>query len=116
MKISIQVAENFKKKAKPLLRKYPSLRIELKLLEQTLTKNPTFGTPMGGQVYKIRLAIKSKGRGKSGGARIITYLEIEFIGEETTSEQTVVNLISIYDKAEIATLTDSEIQKIISNL
>lgn len=79
MKVSIRVAENFKKEAKPLLKKYRSLKDELTALEQELVQNPALGTPLGAQIFKIRLAIKSKGRGKSGGARVITYLEIEFL-------------------------------------
>ena len=79
MKISIRVAENFKKKAKPLLRKYPSLRIELKLLEQTLTKNPTFSTPMGGQVYKIRLAKKVKDVAKVEGPELSPILKLNLL-------------------------------------
>jgi mRNA-degrading endonuclease RelE of RelBE toxin-antitoxin system len=116
MKVSIRVAENFKKEAKPLLKKYRSLKSELAALEQELILNPGLGTLLGNQIFKIRLAIKSKGRGKSGGARVITYLEIEFLTENHIEEITVVNLISIYDKGELDTLSDSEIQKIISNL
>lgn len=67
-------------------------------------------------MYKIRLAVKSKGRGKSGGARVITYVEIGVLAENSTSEGTVVNLISIYDKSELSTLSDSEIQRIIRSL
>jgi mRNA-degrading endonuclease RelE of RelBE toxin-antitoxin system len=116
MNVRVQVAENFKKEAKPLLKKYPSLRSELASLEIDLCNNPALGTPLGGNVYKIRLAVKSKGRGKSGGARVITYVEIGVLAENSTSEGTVVNLISIYDKSELSTLSDIEIQRIIRSL
>jgi len=59
MKVSIRVAENFKKEAKPLLKKYQSLKAELATLEQELFLNPTLGTPLGAQIFKIRLVIKS---------------------------------------------------------
>jgi len=116
MKVSIRVAENFKKEAKPLLKKYRSLKDELTALEQELVQNPALGTPLGAQIFNIRLAIKSKGRGKSGGARVITYLEIEFLTENPGQEITVVNLISIYDKGDLDTLSESDIQNIIRNL
>lgn len=116
MKVEVRVTENFKKEAKPLLKKYPSLKSELASLEIELLQNPTFGTSLGNHIYKIRLAIKSKGRGKSGGARVISLLEMEFFKQESSEQQTVVNLISIYDKSELPNLSDAEIQRIIRNL
>jgi len=65
------------------------------------------GDDYGANIYKIRLASKSKNTGKSGGFRIITYL----IDEKTTGCE--INLITIYDKSEDATITKSEVLKII---
>lgn len=62
------------------------------------------GTPLGRNCYKIRLAVSSKGRGKSGGARIITNIVI--------SEETVY-LLSIYDKSEKENLTDKELLELL---
>lgn len=70
------VSANFKKEAKKLIKKYPSLRSELAFLGESLSQNPNQGTPLGNQVYKIRLAIASKGVGKSGGARVISFVHI----------------------------------------
>ena len=55
----------------------------------------------------MRIAITSKGKGKSGGARIITYLQIE---------ETTVYLIAIYDKSEQANISDSEIKKLLEDI
>lgn len=55
-----------------LTKKYRSLKSELENLGKELSENPTSGTPLGNDVYKVRLAISSKGKGKSGGARVIT--------------------------------------------
>lgn len=49
-----------KKEAKKLAKKYPSLKTELVELFGILTDNPTLGTPLGNDIYKIRLAIASK--------------------------------------------------------
>jgi len=46
----------------------------LKLLENALLSNPYQGIPLGHNYYKIKLAIQSKGKGKRGGARIITFV------------------------------------------
>jgi hypothetical protein len=62
------------------------------------------GTPIGKNCYKIRIAISSKGKGKSGGARIITHYVI--------TDKTVY-LLSIFDKSERENLTDKEIKELL---
>lgn len=62
----------FERQIKKLSKKYPSLKFEYLNLVQSLEVNPNQGTPIGRKCFKIRLAIASKGKGKSGGARIIT--------------------------------------------
>ena len=66
--------------------------------------NPTMGTPIGRSCYKIRLAIASKGKGKSGGARVISYY---YIRGET------VYLLSIYNKAEQENISDETVAELI---
>jgi mRNA-degrading endonuclease RelE of RelBE toxin-antitoxin system len=81
----------FDKQLKRLVKKYPSLKIEYEELLDILEINPETGTPLGNNCFKIRLAIASKGKGKSGGARVITNV---IVIEET------VYLLSIFDKSE----------------
>lgn len=107
MNYSIELSANFKKEAKRLAKKYPSLKTELAALFAELEVNPTTGTPLGNDIYKIRLAIASKNKGKSGGARVITYLYIE---TET------VYLLTIYDKGEKEDLKPNELKDIIESL
>ena len=94
-----------------LIKKFPSLKKELRDLETELLKNPEHGTPLGQNAVKVRLKISSKGKGKSGGARVITYLETVLNIEETT-----VTLLAIYDKGETATITNKELSALIKNL
>ncbi len=117
-KPEIRVTRNFARDAKPLLKKYPSLDKELRLLYDELKKNPDLGQPLGNNAYKIRLAIKSKGKGKSGGARIITYLETEIIGyfETDKTQNITVNLITIYDKSEVCSISLKEIKELIQKI
>ncbi|MBF9252438.1 hypothetical protein I2I11_03955 [Pontibacter sp. 172403-2] len=117
MKVEVKVTSNFKKQAKPLLKKYPLLISELDKLENELTKNPKLGKPLGSDAYKIRLSIKSKGRGKSGGARVITHIESEIIGViEQVEEAFTVNLLTIYDKSDTESITDKELKGLIKNI
>lgn len=67
---------------------------------ESLEDNPLMGTSIGKDCYKIRMPIRSKGKGKSGGARVITYVKIV---DET------VYLLSIYDKSEQASISEKEI-------
>lgn len=95
------------KRLKKLVKKYPSLKKDLEALFDLLKTNPTQGTSLGRNCYKIRLSITSKGKGKSGGARIIT----NFVFVDST-----VYLLSIYDKAEKASLTDKELIELLNNI
>ncbi len=70
----------FDKKLKRLAKKYPSLKNEFAELLESLEQEPEQGTNLGNNCYKIRIAIASKGKGKSGGARVITNF---VIAEET---------------------------------
>ncbi len=76
MNYNVEVSDNFKKGAKRLIKKFKSLTSEIKGLIATLETNPIQGTPLGNNIYKIRLAIKSKKKGKSGGARILSFVLI----------------------------------------
>ena len=95
----------FQRQAKRLSKKFPSLKNELNQLKESLYLEPKQGKPIGNDCYKIRLAIKSKGKGKSGGARIITHLHIT---------ATKVYLLCIYDKSEKEELTDKELKNLLS--
>jgi len=77
MSFNIRLSENFKKEAKSLSKKYPLLKNEIDILGKELSQNPTIGIPLGNDVFKIRIAIKSKGRGKSGGGRVITFVKTD---------------------------------------
>ena len=103
MSYRIEITRHFEREAKPLLKKYASLKSELNALGEELKENPEKGAPLGNNLYKIHLAIASKGKGKSGGARVITYLK---------TEQGNVYLLSIYDKGDRDSLSDKEIKDI----
>lgn len=104
MSYKVIVSDTFKKEAKRLSKKYPSLKKELEVFGRELSENPTQGTPLGSNVYKVRLAISSKGKGKSGGGRIITYCQVL---------ETTVVLLSIYNKGEKDTITDKEVSELL---
>lgn len=102
MDVSIKTIPEFDRRAKRLAKKYKSLKSDLQQTVLSLRQNPTQGNDLGSGVYKVRLAITSKGGGKSGGGRILTYA-IK-ISDPDIYE---VTLLTIYDKSEISNVTDS---------
>jgi mRNA-degrading endonuclease RelE of RelBE toxin-antitoxin system len=104
MSYNVKSIAVFEKQAKRLIKKYASLRKELLELVQELKENPEQGTAIGKGCFKIRISIASKGKGKSGGARVIT----NFVVTDAT-----VYLLSIYDKSEKENLSDKELTELL---
>ncbi|SDE32545.1 mRNA-degrading endonuclease RelE, toxin component of the RelBE toxin-antitoxin system [Mucilaginibacter pineti] len=100
MSYKILLTPSFERELKKLSKKYLSLKGDLSVLLTLLKEDPTTGKSLGNDCYKIRLAISSKNKGKSGGARVITYVKI--VDE-------VIYLISIYDKSDTDSISDNEI-------
>ncbi|WP_035565768.1 type II toxin-antitoxin system RelE/ParE family toxin [Hymenobacter sp. IS2118] len=101
MSYKVEATEVFEKRLKPLLKKYPSILSDLRLLNQQLAENPHQGDGLGQNCYKVRLAIRSKNTGKSGGARVITLVQI-------LDEQVL--LLTIYGKSDRADLRPGELE------
>ena len=97
MNFNIVTTPPFEKELKSLIKKYPSVKKDITDLVASLTKEPKIGTALGNDCYKIRMAITSKGKGKSGGARVITFVQII---------ETTIYLLSIYDKADTSNISD----------
>jgi len=104
MNFEVIVTEPFERKFKRLSKKYKSLKSDLKPLVESLVQTPEQGVPLGKDCYKIRLAISSKGKGKSSGARIITLVRILKVR---------VFLMDISDKSEQPNISDKELQRLI---
>ena len=107
MSYKILLTSRFEKELKRLVKKFPSLKEEFTTLINDLINNPTSGTFIGNDCYKIRLAIASKGKGKSGGARAISYVYIE---------SNTIYLLTIYDKSEKEDLKTNELKEMILGL
>ena len=108
--VTFNYTEEFLRQAKRLAKRYRSLADDIDTLQHELMKNPNTGIDLGGGKHKIRLAVKSKGGGKSGGLRIITLnVVVEFA-------ETCINMLTIYDKKEISNVSEQYINQIIRNL
>ena len=104
MNYEILTTENFDKKAKSLAKKYHSLPGDLEKLKKELLENPETGDDLGNNLRKVRMAIASKNKGKSGGARVITCnILIDFAS-------TKIYLLTIYGKGEQESISKQEIE------
>jgi hypothetical protein len=112
--VIVTYGPHFKRELKPLAKKFASLPDELEHLATRLAGNPRLGTSLGKDCYKIRLAVRSKGGGKSGGMRIITYVVVRLrLGADGVA---TVYLASIYEKSERENITDAQLKALIAAL
>lgn len=107
MKYSVKPSESFLKESKRLKKRYPSILSDITALQEEILANPALGTDLGNGLRKIRMRITSKGRGKSGGARVITFTVVVAV------EEAEINLLYIYDKAERSTVSAGEIEELL---
>lgn len=110
MEVNIELGPEFKRQFKRLAKKYHSLRQDIASWKQEIQENPLVGDDLGGGVRKIRMAIADKGKGKSGGARILT------LNVMVSEDGMNVTLLTIYDKGEISNVKDEFIEFLIKNL
>ena len=107
MSYSIAFIASFERAAKKLSKKYPSFKKDLEEVSQKLREEPEQGVELGNNCYKVRMAIKSKGKGKSGGGRLILCLRIE--------HQTIY-FLTVYDKSDKETITDKELEHFLEQI
>ncbi len=103
----IEALPAFVRELKRLGKKYPSIGKDLEKLGETLLQHPRTGTAIRRGARKVRLAIGSKRKGKSGGARVITYF-VEHAG--------VLYLLYLYDKSELENVSDADLDAWVSHV
>lgn len=110
MSFEIIPTPDFARSLKVLAKRHKSLKQDMSVFVSSLKENPLQGTEIAPNIRKVRLTITSKGKGKSGGARIITY--IMAVSEDAGN----VYLIDIYDKSDYDTVDVSVLKKMIADL
>lgn len=107
MSYEVIAIPNFKREIKKLAKKFRSLKDDYAELLDSLEEDPEQGSPLGNNCFKIRMAITSKGKGKSGGSRVITHLKVS---------RTAVYLLSIYDKSDKENISDKELKELLKEI
>lgn len=100
----------FSKEFKRLAKRYKSLAKDYEMFLEGLKANPMQGVEIAPNVRKIRMAISSKGKGKSGGARVIT------LNALVSEHDGKVYLLLIYDKSETSNVRMEAVKQIVDEL
>lgn len=108
--ITVSVSDDFAKEAKRLAKKYPSFKQDYKGFLESIKNNPLQGDEITKNIRKIRMAIKSKGKGKSGGARVITFNVLANI------ENGQVVLLLLYDKEDASTVKVNVVKQLVRDM
>lgn len=107
MNYNIETTASFDKEAKRLSKHYTSFKKDYEVLLDELSNNPQQGTDLGHKLCKIRMKITSKGKGRSGGARVISFTVI------VSEEEAVLKLLFIYDKSERSSISEKELEDLL---
>ena len=108
--ITISVSDDFAKEAKRLAKKYPSFKQDYKDFLVSIKNNPLQGDEITKNIRKIRMAIKAKGKGKSGGARVITFNVL------TDVENGHVVFLLLYDKEDASTVKVNVVKQLVRDM
>ena len=108
--ITVSVSDDFAKEAKRLAKKYPSFKQDYKEFLESFKNNPLQGDEIAKNIRKIRMAIKAKGKGKSGGARVITFNVL------TDVENGHVIFLLLYDKEDASTVKVNVVKQLVREM
>lgn len=109
MNCEIVITDTFFKELKYLSKRYKSIKQDIATLADQLRDNPLMGVDLGYNLRKIRMAIKSKGKGKSAGARVIVHVLI------FTEPSAIVRMLTIYDKSDRSDIADHELIELLKS-
>ena len=102
--MNFEVTTEFEKALKKLSKKYRSMKADYLEFLDELEQNPLIGDEIFPNCRKARIAISSKGKGKSGGGRVIFYIEV--------TDNNII-LLYVYDKSEMENVQTAFIEQIL---
>lgn len=108
--ITVSVSDDFARDAKRLAKKYRSFKNDYAEFLKSIKENPLQGDEITKNIRKIRMAIGSKGKGKSGGARVITFNIL------TDVQNGQVVLLLIYDKEDASTIKSNVVKQMVRDM
>ena len=107
MPTNVSILPEFRKRVRSLRKKYPSITYEVRQLVATLQGDERPGDRLRGTgytVYKVRLPNRAARRGKSGGFRVVYFVQLA----------DSVTLLTVYSKTERRDISVREIQQLVA--
>ncbi len=114
MPYNVQLTSSFKRSVKKLKRRYPhiqdDIRDDIRDGVELLLHTPQLGVTVSasGGIRKVRLANRDARRGKSGGYRLLYYLEDE--------ETQALYLLLVYSKSDRENVTKRELKQLLDEV
>lgn len=105
--MKILLHPQFERDVKVLSKKYRLLENDIDAFIESLETEPIQGKALGQNRYKVRLKITSKGKGKSSGGRVITYVRIS---------EDELWLLTMYDKSDIENVNDKFLDDLVKKI
>jgi mRNA-degrading endonuclease RelE of RelBE toxin-antitoxin system len=110
MSFEIITSDYFDAEVKKLAKRYRDFKEDLKAFRKEIVENPQLGVEIAPNVRKIRMRISAKGKGKSGGARVITFNAF------VSKQEGRIYLLLIYDKSDASNIKMNVVKKIIKEI
>ncbi len=110
MTYNVRLTASFKRSVKKLKRRYPHIKDDVQEGVELLLQTPQLGVvvPGSGGIRKIRLPNRDAKRGKSGGYRLLYYLE--------DTESQALYLLFVYSKSDRADVTRRELKQLLDEM
>jgi mRNA-degrading endonuclease RelE of RelBE toxin-antitoxin system len=110
MTYKVQLTASFKRSVKKLKRRYPHIKDDLQEGVELLLRTPQLGViiPRSSGIRKVRLSNRDAKRGKSGGYRLLYYLE--------DHESQTLYLLFVYSKSDRASVTQRELKQLLDEM
>jgi mRNA-degrading endonuclease RelE of RelBE toxin-antitoxin system len=110
MTYNIQLTNSFKRAVKKLKRRYPQIQDDIRDGVELLLQVPRLGViiPNSGGIRKVRLPNRDAKRGKSGGYRLLYYLEDD--------QSQALYLLFVYSKSDRAAVTLHELKQLLDEM
>src|SRR5580704_11320018 len=97
--LKVEQTELFKKLVKELRKRYRRIERDIDLYVDNIHDISDIGISLGKNLYKVRIKNSDTVRGKSGGYRLITFLQLK---------DNKLTLIYIYSKSDLSNISENK--------
>ena len=104
LKLSVSKTDYFERLVSKLSKRYRNIEQDIDIFIDSIEEIKDIGISLGNNLYKARIKNSDKSKGKSGGYRLITYLQLK--DKELT-------LVYIYSKSDLGNVKELYLDELI---